>query len=82
MSTTSPNIMSWSDIQKKYPDQWVGLTNVTWINDATVGSAEVCYTESDMSSDEMALKAIRGEIDTAKSTSRDKYNSIGALIIS
>ena len=31
--------------------------NVTWKNSATVDTAEVCYTEQDLSSDDMAFMA-------------------------
>ena len=63
--------MRWIDIQKKYPNQWVGLKNVVWKNGATIDTAEVCYTQNDISSDDMALLAIRGDIDTAKYTTPD-----------
>lgn len=35
--------MTWSEIKKNYPDQWVGLTDVDWENEATVASAVVSY---------------------------------------
>lgn len=34
----------WKEIQKKYPDQWVGLSDVEW-NGSTVVSANVKYTD-------------------------------------
>lgn len=36
--------LSWKEIQDLYPDQWVGLVNVEWQNDANVRSAIVKYT--------------------------------------
>ncbi len=80
MNAVAGRIMSWNDIQRTFPNQWVGLKNVTWKNSATVDTAEVCYTEQDLSSDDMALMAIRGDIDTAKNTTPDEGDSVGALM--
>lgn len=35
--------LSWSEIKKKYPDQWIGLVDIDWENGATVRSAVVKY---------------------------------------
>ena len=37
--------MTWKEIVAAYPDQWVGLTDVDWKNEATVRSAVVKYTD-------------------------------------
>lgn len=39
--------LTWEQIQNKYPDQWVGLTEVEYEpdNDATIKSAVVKYTD-------------------------------------
>lgn len=39
--------MTWEEIQKKYPDQWVGLVDVEYEpdNDATIKSAVVKFTD-------------------------------------
>ena len=31
--------MTWKEIVKKYPDQWVGLIDVDWKNESNVRSA-------------------------------------------
>ena len=36
--------MTWEEIEKKYPDQWVGLTDVEW-DGGGVRSAVVKYTD-------------------------------------
>lgn len=43
--------MSWEEIQKKYPDQWVGLVETEYEpdNDATIKSAVVKYTDKSKS---------------------------------
>lgn len=45
--------MTWREIQEKYPEQWVGLTDVEYKpdNDASIRSAIVKYT--DKSKDEL-----------------------------
>ncbi len=37
--------MTWKEIQAAYPDQWVGLTDVEWIENSNVRSAVVKYTD-------------------------------------
>jgi len=53
--------MTWSEIGTKYPDQWVGLTDVIYMdNDGiSVESAIIKYT--DKSKSELAMMAINGE---------------------
>lgn len=38
--------MSWDEITKEYPEQWLGLTDVEWADDdhANIASAVVSYT--------------------------------------
>ncbi len=36
--------LTWDEIAEKYPDQWVGLVDVDWKDDANVRSAVVKYT--------------------------------------
>ena len=45
--------MTWSEIKNKYPDQWVGLTDVEWKNASNVRTAVVKY--ADMTADELGL---------------------------
>lgn len=56
--------LTWSEIQEKYPEQWVGLVDVTFEldNSATIESAVVKYT--DKTKDELALMQVetRGEL--------------------
>ncbi len=49
--------LTWDEIVEKYPDQWVGLTDVEWEDEANVRSAVVRYT--DLSSSELARMQIR-----------------------
>ena len=37
--------LTWQQIQEKYPDQWIGLVDITWKNDANIESAVVKYVD-------------------------------------
>lgn len=52
--------LTWEEIQKKYPDQWVGLTDIDWIDDSNINSAIVKYT--DKTKDELLIMQVKGEI--------------------
>lgn len=72
---------TWNSIVSKYPSQWVGLTDVKYSNGLAIESAVVKFTENDMSSDQMALETMRGNI-VARYTTPDEGNPVGALMIS
>lgn len=54
--------MTWEQIQKKYPDQWVGLIDVRYQNNdgISVESAVVKYTDKTKS--ELTRLVLKGEI--------------------
>ena len=52
--------LTWKEIQQKYPDQWVGLVDITWHDDSNIESAVVKYT--DKSKEELLIMQIRDEI--------------------
>lgn len=54
--------LTWEQIQKKYPDQWVGLTDVQYKNNdgVTVESAVVKYTDKTKS--QLTKLVLEGEI--------------------
>ncbi len=76
-----PSVMSWKEIQEKYPSTWVGLVNVEWANLATIKAAEVKCTDADYSTDELALMTVRGELETICYTTPDEHTDIGAVTI-
>ena len=56
--------MTWDEIVKKYPDRWVGLTDVVWGNEgSSVESAVVKYT--DKTRGELLMMQIAGEISSS-----------------
>lgn len=68
--------LTWDEIQKKYPDQWVGLVDVEWCadNSATVKTAIVKYV--DKSKDELTMMMLHGEVD-ARYTTPDNCFQLG-----
>lgn len=52
--------LTWKEIQEKYPDQWVGLVDVTWQDESNIESAIVKYADKDK--EELLVMQIRGEI--------------------
>lgn len=71
--------MTWDEIMKKYPDQWVGLTDVEWDNASTVKAAVVKY--SDKSKDELFGMQLDGEIQTSEYTTPNNIFSVGGLTL-
>ena len=68
--------MTWSEIKNKYPDQWVGLTDV--IRDgADIVSAFVKYT--DKSSTELGLMQIRDSNLVSIFTTGNDFMPLGAI---
>ena len=72
--------MSWNEIQKEYPDMWIGMIDVKWTDNANIESAIVEHTENDMSEDDMDMLAIEGKL-VVRYTTPSKTPSIGALMV-
>ncbi len=70
--------MTWKEIQEKYPDRWVGLIEVEYINNdgVSVESAVVKYT--DKSKSELTKLAIKGEI-ISRYTTPDSIFQLGMV---
>ncbi|MBR3723685.1 MAG: hypothetical protein IKN12_13135 [Selenomonadaceae bacterium] len=70
--------LTWDEIKSKYPDQWVGLTDVEWDGEApNVQSAIVKYT--DKSGYEIWKKQLAGEKIFLSSTISDDICPLGAI---
>lgn len=68
--------LTWKEIQEKYPDRWVGLADVEYVdNDGiSVKAAVVKYT--DKSKGELTQKMLEGEI-IARYTTPDNVFQLG-----
>jgi len=53
--------MFWDEIAKKYPMQWVGLTDVIYIDNDGISVESAIVKYIDKSKSELAMMAIRGE---------------------
>ena len=53
--------MKWDEIAVKYPKQWVGLRDVTYMDDDGISVESATVEYFDKSKSELALMAIRGE---------------------
>ena len=59
--------LTWNEIAEKYPDQWIGLSDIDWEDGANIRSAVVKFTGK--SSSELLEMQIRtGNIQTIYTT--------------
>lgn len=72
--------MTWKDIQTKYPDQFVGLIDVVWEDEAhgLIRSAVVKYNKDNISNDDLLRKAFNGEV-KREFTTPESSTQLGAL---
>ena len=70
--------LTWEQIQKKYPNQWVGLTEVKYMDDdgISVESAVVKYT--DKTKGELTRMVLKGEI-VSRHTNPEGHMQLGAV---
>ena len=70
--------MTWKEIQEQYPDQWVGLVEVEYVNNdgVSIETAVVKYT--DKSKSELTRLALKGEI-VSRYTTPDNIFQLGMV---
>lgn len=70
--------LTWKEIKERYPDMWLGLTDVKYKNndDITIESAVVKY--DDKTKTELIYMSIAGEV-VAKYTTPDNVLQMGVL---
>ena len=70
--------MTWNEIQQAYPDQWVGLIDVKYLNDdgVSIESAIVKYTDKPKS--ELTRMMLDGEI-ISRYTTPDQVFQLGMV---
>lgn len=69
--------LTWDEIVERYPDQWVGLTDIEWEDEANIRSAVVRYT--DISSSELARMQIRDRTLYSTYTTPDNLAPLGVV---
>ncbi len=70
--------LTWEEIQEKYPDQWVGLVDVKYIEDDGISVESAVIKYIDKTKNELTRMAIRGEI-VARYTTPDNIMQIGVI---
>lgn len=70
--------LTWEQIQEQYPDQWVGLSDVQYVNNdgASVESAVVKY--ADKTKSELTRLVLKGEI-ISRHTNPDGHLQLGMV---
>ena len=69
--------LTWDEIVERYPDQWVGLVDVDWEDEANVRSAIVRYT--DKSSSELTRMQITDRNLYSTYTTPDNLSPLGVV---
>ena len=69
--------LTWEQIAKRYPDQWVGLTDIDWEDSANVKSAIVSYIG--MSSADLLRMQIKDRNIHATYTTPDNLAPMGTV---
>jgi len=69
--------LTWDEIANRYPDQWVGLVDVEWEDEANVKSAVVRYT--DRSSSDLARMQIKDRNLYSTYTTPDNLAPMGVV---
>ena len=69
--------LTWEQIEKKYPDQWVGLTDIDWEDAANIKSAIVSYIG--MSSADLLRMQIKDRSIHATYTTPDNLAPMGTV---
>lgn len=70
--------MTWAEIAKTYPNQWVGLTDVVWEDSSNIGSAVVTYTNRNKDDLQMEQFKTKGKM-MAVYTNPNRLFELGVL---
>lgn len=70
--------MTWKEIQEMYPDQWVGLVDVNYLNDDGVSIESAIVKYIDKSKSELTRLALRGEV-VSRYTTPDNIFQLGMV---
>ena len=68
------NRMTWDEIKKAYPDKWVGMVNVQYVNDDGVNIASAVVKYADKPKAELTRRMLDGEIISRYTTPDNKFH--------
>ena len=70
--------MTWKEIQEKYPDRWVGLMDVEYIDDDGISIESAVVKYLDKTKSELTRLALQGEI-VSRYTTPDHIFQLGMV---
>ena len=70
--------LTWEEIQKKYPDQWVGLDDVKYVDDDGISIESAIIKYLDKTKSELTRMALKGEI-VSRYTTPDNIFQLGMV---
>ncbi len=70
--------MTWKEIQKVYPDRWLGLDDVQYINNDGISVESAVVKYDDKSKDELTRLMLKGDA-VAIFTTPDRHLQLGAV---
>ena len=65
--------MTWDEIKEAYPDQWVGLTDVEYVNNDGISIQSAVVKYIDKSKGELTRRMLDGEIISRYTTPDNKF---------
>ena len=71
--------LTWEEMQEKYPDRWLGLTDVKYANDDGVSVESAVVKDTDKTKDELLFMAFAGEI-VSKYSTPDNVCQVGMVM--
>lgn len=72
--------LTWKEIQEKYPDQWVGLVDVKYIDDDGISVESAVIKYLDKTKGELTRLALQGEV-VSRYTTPDHIFQLGAVTL-
>ena len=70
--------LTWKEIVEKYPDTWIGLTDIIWEDESNIKSAVAKFTDKTKS--ELLSLVFKGELEYSCYTTPDNIFQLGAII--
>lgn len=70
--------LTWEEIQEKYPDQWVGLVEVEYLEDDGISIESAVVKYLDKTKSELTKMALNGEI-ISRYTTPDNVFQLGMI---
>lgn len=70
--------LTWKQIQEKYPDQWVGLVDVKYIDDDGISVESAVVKYADKTQGELTEMVLEGKI-VSRHTNPDGHLQLGVI---